>query len=84
MTDGQSDSPVREVRDASDRTWHVYVVLERRKLDPDVKTRRRNWLCLETADQRRFISPVPEGWEHWSDEQLRAAILAAKPDIRGP
>jgi hypothetical protein len=84
MTDEQSDGSVREVRDASDRTWHVYVVLEGRKFDPDIKTRRRHWLCLEAADQRRFISPVPEGWQHWSDEQLRAAILAAKPDIRGP
>jgi hypothetical protein len=84
MNDGQSDSTVREVRDANGRTWHAYVVLEGRKLDPDIKTRRRNWLCLEAADQRRFISPVPKGWEQWSDEQMRAAITTAKPDIRGP
>jgi hypothetical protein len=72
--------PVRAVQDVNGRTWHVYVVLEGTKWD---KKPRRNWLCLENGNERKYISPVPTGWEEWSDERLRIAIAQAKPDLRG-
>lgn len=74
---------VRSVTDADGRTWYVHVVIEGFRWDPEIEERRRNWLCLEAADDRRFISPVPEDWEQWSDATLLRWIGAAKPDLRG-
>jgi hypothetical protein len=79
-----NETSVREVLDAENRVWHVYVVIEGTKWGPAPDQKRRNWLCLETKGDRRFITPVPEGWRQVSDERLRAMIIAAKPDLRGP
>lgn len=79
-----NESAVRTVLDAENRTWHVYVVVERTKWGPSPDQKRSNWLCLETRGDRRFITPVPEGWKQLSDERLRALIARAKPDLRGP
>jgi hypothetical protein len=79
-----NESPVREIRDAEGRTWHVYVVVERTKWGPGPDQKRSNWLCLETRGDRRFITPVPEGWKQLSDERMRDLIAVAKPDLRGP
>jgi hypothetical protein len=83
MTEPNEDL-VRVVVDTDNRTWHVYVMIEGRKWDPAINKHRRNWLCIESASERRFVSPVPAGWEEWSDTRLRTAIAAAKQDLRGP
>jgi hypothetical protein len=82
MTTDETDTPVRSVQDAAGRTWHAYVVVARIKFDPESEKRRRNWLALETAGDRRYLSPVPAGWSGWTDEQLLTAIASAKPDLR--
>jgi hypothetical protein len=83
MTDQLGNMPVRTVVGVDGRTWHIYVVLEGMKFDPKSKHHRRNWLCLETAGERRYISPVPGGWEDWNDDQLRRAVLKSRLDLRG-
>jgi hypothetical protein len=82
MTAEQRESPVRTVTDGTGRPWHVYVVVARLKFDTEGGKRRRNWLSFESGDERRYITPVPEDWDYWSDDQLRAEILTAKQDLR--
>jgi hypothetical protein len=82
MTAEQQASPVRTVADGTGRTWHAYVVVARLKFERESGKRRRNWLSFESSDERRYITPVPDGWDHWSDDQLRAEISAAKQDLR--
>lgn len=84
MNEQRDDAVVRDVLDQDGRRWHVFVVLEGMRWDPEIEMRRRHWLCLETKGDRRYIAPVPTGWERWSDAELIAAIAMAKPDKRGP
>ncbi len=73
------EDPVRPVVDAQGRTWYVYPVVEGMKVGA---TQRATWLCLECGDDRRFISPVPDGWRQWTDGTLLHSIYVAKPDLR--
>jgi hypothetical protein len=73
------DSPVRPVTDASARMWHVYVVIEGSKLGARP---RADWLCMESGNERRYMSPIPEGWMHWSDATLLHWISVARQDLR--
>ncbi len=75
--------PGRTVADADGRLWHVFVVEEGMRWDPEIEMRRRSWLCCDGGDDRRYISPLPPGWLEWSDAILLAAITEAKPDLRG-
>jgi hypothetical protein len=84
MNEAHGDTEMRTVQDADNRVWHVYVVQEGMRWDPEIEMRRRNWLCCAALDERRFISPVPPNWERWSDVELLAAIAGAKADHRGP
>lgn len=78
---GQRDSG-RTVIDGTGRRWHVYMVEEGARWDPEIEMRRHNWLCCHAEDARRFIAPVPPKWREWSEEILLAAIAAARPDNR--
>ena len=78
----QNDPSVRVVSDAERISWRVYVVIEGGKWDPEIEMRRRNWLCVESERDRRFVSPVPDGWMSWPDEELLLVIATAKPDLR--
>lgn len=64
------------------RTWHVFLVPEGMRWDPEIEMRRVSWLCCETDTETRYITPVPPDWQRWSDEQLLAAIIVAPPDHR--
>lgn len=33
------------------------------------------WLAARSATERRRITPIPEGWEDWSDEELLRVIV---------
>ena len=75
--------PGRTVVDGGGRVWHVFVVEEGMRWDPEIEMRRRSWLCCDGGDDRRFISPLPVDWMQWSDDVLLGAIAEAKPDHRG-
>ncbi len=75
--------PGRTVTDGDGRLWHVFVVEEGMRWDPEIEMRRRSWLCCDRGDQRRYISPLPADWMRWSESELLAAIAEAKPDHRG-
>ena len=78
------ESPVRTVADVEGHIWHVYVVVEGTKWDPEIEMRRRNWLCMESGSDRRFVSPVPDGWADWDAPSILVLISVGKPDLRGP
>jgi hypothetical protein len=79
-----AEAPIRVVRGSDGREWSVMGIREGERWDPEIEMRRRDWLCCVTTDDRRYISPVPLGWEQWTDEELAAAVMKAKPDLRGP
>lgn len=39
----------------------------------------RGWLIFESREERRMLSPAPEGWETFSDTQLLALIAGTSP-----
>jgi hypothetical protein len=57
--------------------WVVSVVVEGQGWDADLPDRRKSWLKLESESERRFISPLPEGWESWPDDELRSQLRRA-------
>jgi hypothetical protein len=79
-----SNEPVQWFRDLKDRVWHVYVVVEGTKFGAVHDRHRHDWLCLESDGERRFITPVPDGWQRWSDMEFRTALNSARLDLRGP
>ncbi len=36
------------------------------------------WICFESAGEKRRLAPIPEGWEVWSEERLRASLAEAR------
>jgi hypothetical protein len=79
-----TDMPLRVVRGVDGSDWTVLPIREGWRWDPEIEMRRRDWLCCVTTGDRRYISPVPAGWEQWTDTELATAIRQAKPDLRGP
>jgi hypothetical protein len=41
------------------------------------------WLCFETADEKRRLTPVPDAWEAAADDGLWALCETAVP-VRRP
>ena len=78
------DPELRQVRGTDGREWLVLLVRENVRWDPGIDVPRKDWLSCVARDQRRYITPVPIGWEQWSDAELLSRILRAKPDLRGP
>jgi hypothetical protein len=75
----------RRVKDENGTEWLVYEVA---LPEPLLSTKHSRhplnlpaaWLCFESATQRRRLSPVPEGWQGASAEELRRLLtLARKP-----
>jgi len=79
-----TDPALRSVRGTDGREWIVLFVRENVRWDPRIDVPRKDWLSCIARDQRRYITPVPLGWERWSDGELLAQILRARPDLRGP
>jgi hypothetical protein len=78
------DPMIRSVRGTDGREWLVLRVKENVRWDPRIDVPRKDWLSCVARDQRRYITPVPLGWESWNDAELLAQILRARPDLRGP
>ncbi|HEY7769050.1 hypothetical protein [Longimicrobium sp.] len=36
------------------------------------------WICFESAAEKCRLAPIPEGWEVWSEERLRASLAQAR------
>jgi hypothetical protein len=75
---------LRIVRGLDGRAWVVLLIREGMRWDPEIEMRRHDWLCCATPGDRRYITPIPAGWEQWSDVELAAAVVRARPDLRGP
>ena len=78
------DMPLRVVGGVDSSDWTVLPIREGWRWGPEIRLRRCDWLCCVTTGDRRYISPVPHGWEQWSDTELATAIRRTKPDLRGP
>jgi len=78
------DPLLRVVRGLDGRVWVVLHIHEGMRWDPEIEMRRQDWLCCATLGDRRYITPVPSGWDQWSDVDLAAAVVQARPDLRGP
>lgn len=77
------DPELRSVRGTDGREWVVLLVRENVRWDPRIDVPRKDWLSCVARDQRRYITPVPLGWEQWTDSELLSQILRARPDLRG-
>ena len=75
---------LRLVRGPDGRAWTVMHIREGMRWDPEIEMRRQDWLCCATNGDRRYITPVPPAWTQWSDADLVAAVVRARPDLRGP
>jgi hypothetical protein len=42
----------------------------------------KGWLCFEHAEERRRLSPIPEGWQKAEDARLADWLGAARPTYR--
>ena len=78
------DVTLRVIHGVDGADWTVLPIREGWRWDPEIEMRRRDWLCCVTTGDRRYISPVPAGWEQWTDAELATAIRHARPDLRGP
>ena len=60
--------------------------LDRRKVikarNPVAEEFAYGWLCFETADEKRRLAPVPEGWDRADDETIEQWCCVAKPVVR--
>jgi len=78
------DPELRIVRGPDGHAWVVMHIHEGMRWDPEIEMRRQDWLCCATLNDRRYITPVPAAWTQWSDSDLVAAVVRARPDLRGP
>jgi hypothetical protein len=46
--------------------------------------RELGWLTFMDGDDKRRLSPIPDGWEEWSDSQLAALLVRAQPVAKTP
>lgn len=76
----------RTFRDPEGRDWQVWDVVPSREADAGSRSSTclppemaEGWLCFESADQKRRLSPYPAGWEHRDDEGIHALCRDAHP-----
>jgi len=78
-----------EFMDSAGVRWKAYRIepqlvspaLERLRnsLPAELSERRRPWLLFESPNERRRLSPIPEGWDdHASDKQLAEWCASAE------
>lgn len=44
--------------------------------------REHGWLTFMSGDQKRRLSPIPEGWEQWDEQRLADLLVRAEPVAR--
>jgi hypothetical protein len=45
----------------------------------DHMTSKEGWLCFESHDERRRLTPIPNDWKRCDDAQLEAYLREARP-----
>lgn len=83
----------RTFTDPDGQEWQVWDVLPARECEPGSRTlaylpaeMAQGWLCFEAGDQKRRLTPLPDGWEAADDATIAAllrASLPAQPRERG-
>jgi hypothetical protein len=49
----------------------------------EVDRRAAGWLTFMAGAEKRRYSPVPVGWQNWSDDRLRHLLREAEAPVRG-
>jgi hypothetical protein len=60
--------------------WDVFPVYPEARLSVHSQlkgTYPQGWLCFDAAGEKRRLSPIPEGWQERSDEQLAQLLESA-------
>ena len=75
--------PIIEFNDAAGKRWRVWGT------QPYYSTgltgpMLKGWLTFESGEDRRRLAPMPDGWEHATDEQLQALCSRAERIARTP
>jgi hypothetical protein len=73
---------MREVADADGCVWAIFDVRPsaHRSVLPQVQAGyTQGWLCLQCADARRRLAPIPEGWEKGTEADLLDLLARATP-----
>lgn len=77
----------RNFEDANGVRWTVWEVIPHGLGSTGVRVRPEfaaGWLAFQTGDERRRLTPIPEGWEHCTDAQLARMCARARPTPRTP
>jgi hypothetical protein len=74
---------LRSLIDSKGRGWRVWDVVPSQSLGREDDTLtpglEGGWLCFEHGEEKRRLSPIPEGWEEADAERLEAYLVAAAP-----
>jgi hypothetical protein len=73
---------LRYFKDDKGRSWRVWDVTPTRQssaaLRRNAPTASEGWLCFETDDERRRLSPVPGEWSRRDDAGLNELLQTAE------
>jgi hypothetical protein len=70
-------------KDRQGKTWDVWQVDPKQGSHaPVAEEFSFGWLCFESADEKRRLAPVPEGWERADDDTIEQWCCIAKPVTR--
>ena len=77
---------LREIIDEHGTAWQVFDVQPAHESGaPTVReTFVSGWLCFLSDKGRRRVAPIPESWEHMSDQSLRRLLSVAPPTGESP
>ena len=77
---------MRELRDAAGVDWVVYEVQRNAALHgPELPEPLRNgWLCFESRNEKRRLSPIPAGWHDLPTPVLTQLLERATLVKRSP
>jgi hypothetical protein len=79
----------RTFRDPDGREWQAWDVVPSRDAEAGTRSQgflppemAQGWLCFEAADEKRRLSPCPEGWDGRDDAAIHALCRDAHPVSR--
>jgi hypothetical protein len=74
---------MRQIRDAAGVEWVVYEVNPMinawRMGDSLPEGYRNGWLCFESCNEKRRLTPLPDGWQEYPVDQLSVLVGSAVP-----
>jgi hypothetical protein len=75
---------LREFTEDGER-WSVWETIPAKPalfVTGEVDRRAAGWLTFMAGSEKRRYSPVPVGWQNWSDDRLRHLLREAEPPVR--